>query len=149
MNFSRRDILKGAAATLVTGVSSLAIAPALRPTDAAGETIAPVTAVAELSRQSFLAAVGSDFDVHVSATQRVTVRLRSLTDLAPVAGAPAPAPGKEGFTLLFTGARRDSFPQGTYTIDHPTLGSFALLLVATGPLGSGDGYEAVINRLWP
>jgi hypothetical protein len=150
MNFSRRDILKGAAATLLTGASSLAIAPALAASrDRAAGATDPATGLAELSRKAFSGAVGSDFQVHVGAVQTATVRLESLTDLVTPAGAPKPAPGKEGFSLLFSGAAKHSFPQGTYTLDHATLGSFTLLLVAVGPAASATRYEAVINRLWP
>ncbi|MGH7748285.1 MAG: DUF6916 family protein [Candidatus Dormibacteria bacterium] len=150
MNLSRRDILKGAAATLLTGASSLAISPALAGSGkgAVGATI-PATGVDELSRGSFAGAVGSDFEVHVGAIQKVAVRLASITDLVTPQGTPAPGFGKEGFSLLFTGPAKQGFPQGTYTLDHPKLGSFVLLLVPVGPRGSATSYEAVINRLWP
>jgi hypothetical protein len=150
MNFSRRDILKGAAATLLTGASSLAIAPALAASrDRAAGATAPATGLDTLSRRAFSGVVGSDFQVHVGAVQTATVRLESVTDLVTPRGARAPAPGKEGFSLLFSGASKHGFPQGTYTLDHPRLGSFALFLVVVGPAGSVTRYEAVINRLWP
>jgi hypothetical protein len=150
VNFSRRDMLKGAAATLLTGASSLAIGPALAASrGSAADAKSPVTGVAELSRSLFAGAVGSDFHVHVGAVQTATLQLESITDLVTPTGAPVPAPGKEGFSLLFRGAARHSFPQGTYTLDHATLGSFALFLVAVGPAASATRYEAVINRLWP
>lgn len=148
MNFSRRDILKGAAATLLTGASSLAIASAPARGGAAGAT-PPVTGVDQLSRQAFAAAVGTDFDVHVGAMQTATVRLVSVTDLVTPPGSPAPAPGREGYSLVFGGAAKHSFPQGTYTLDHPRLGRLPLFLVAVGPTGSSTSYEAVVNRLWP
>ena len=150
MNFSRRDMLKGAAATLLTGASSLAIAPALAASRGhTADAKSPVTGVADLSRSAFAGAVGSDFLVHVGAVQTTTVRLESVTDLVTPAGAAKPAPGKEGFSLLFRGASKHGFPQGTYILDHPKLGSFALFLVVVGPVGSATSYEAVINRLWP
>jgi hypothetical protein len=150
MNLSRSDILKGAAATLLTGATSLAITPrsgALTSRD--NGATAPVTGVDELSRIAFAEAVGSDFTVTVGALQTSTVKLRSVTDLALPAGAPAPAPGKEGFALLFTCPSKQGFTQGTYTLGHPTLGGFPLFLVPVGPVGSSTTYEAVINRLWP
>jgi hypothetical protein len=150
MNLSRRDILKGAAATLLTGASSLAIGSAVgssRSRDAGVTT--PGTGVDELSRMAFAGAVGTDFQVHVGALEASTVRLESVTDLVTPAGAPAPTPGKEGFSLLFTGPSKSTFHQGTYTLSHPTLGGFALFLVPVGPRDSATRYEAVINRLWP
>ena len=149
MNLSRRDILKGAAATLLTGAASMAIAPRSGGSkDGAGATT-PATGVDELSRMAFSGAAGSDFEVRVGALQTSTVKLTSVTDLVLPAGAPPPAPGKEGFALLFTGLSKQAFAQGTYTLDHPALGSFPLFLVPVGPVGSSTSYEAVINRLWP
>ena len=148
MNLSRRDILRGAAATLLTGGTAMVVGPGLRAPGGGGAP-APVTGVDELSRMAFSGAVGSDFQVRVGALQTSTVRLASLTDLVLPVGAPAPAPGKEGFSMLFTGASKHGFPQGTYTLDHPTLGSFALFLVPVGPAGQSTAYEAVVNRLWP
>lgn len=150
MNLSRRDILKGAAATLLTGAASMAITPKLGASTGRGTgATTPVTGVDELPRMAFSGAVGTDFDVHVGALETSTLRLQSVSDLVLPVGAPAPAPGKEGFSLLFTGPSKSSFPQGTYTIDHSKLGSFALFLVPLGPKGSTTSYEAVINRLWP
>ncbi|HEY2705909.1 MAG TPA: twin-arginine translocation signal domain-containing protein [Candidatus Dormibacteraeota bacterium] len=148
MNFSRRDILKGAAATLLTGATSLAISPAPARAVGGGAT-PPATGVDELSQQAFAAAVGTDFHVHVGAMQTATLRLASVADLVTPPGSPAPAPGKEGFSLLFTGTPKHGFPQGTYTLDSARLGSFPLFLVAVGAAGSTTSYEAVVNRLWP
>jgi hypothetical protein len=149
MNLSRRDILKGAAATLLTGATSMAIAPQAASKSRSTGATTPVTGVDELSRMAFTGAVGTDFDVRIGALQTSTLRLQSVSDLALPVGAPAPAPGKEGFSLLFTGPSKSAFPQGTYTIDHSKLGSFALFVVPVGPRGAATSYEAVINRLWP
>ena len=149
MNLSRRDILKGAAATLLTGATSMAITPLAASKGRGTSTTPPDTGVAELSRMSFTGAVGTDFDVRVGALEASTLRLQTVSDLVLPVGAPGPAPGKEGFSLLFTGPSKNAFAQGTYTIEHPTLGSFALFLVPVGPRGSTSSYEAVINRLWP
>ena len=87
MNFSRRDMLKGAAATLLTGASSLAIGPALAASRGrAADAKSPVTGVAELSRSLFAGAVGSDFHVHVGAVQTATLQLESITDLVTPTG---------------------------------------------------------------
>ena len=149
MNLSRRDILKGAAATLLPGAASMAIVPGPGGSKGGAGATTPVTGVDELSRMAFSGVVGSDFEVQVGALQTSTVKLTSVTDLVLPAGAPAPAPGKEGFALLFTGISKHGFGQGTYILDHPALGSFALFLVPVGPVGASTSYEAVINRLWP
>src|SRR5690349_23961084 len=88
-----------------------------------------------------------------------TSYLNSIFQLQTVAGIVAvtltrvddmPAPkGGECFSLLFRGGSR-AFPQGTYTVTHPSLGVFALLLVPAGSDQNGaQGYLATINRLSP
>jgi len=59
-----------------------------------------------------------------------------------------PAPkGGECFALLFRGGSRE-LQQNTYTVTHPALGTFALLLVPSGSDQNGaQGYLATINRL--
>ena len=58
------------------------------------------------------------------------------------------AKGGECFSLMFRGGGGPALTQNTYTIDHPSLGTFQLFLV---PVGSDDngaqGYLATINRL--
>ena len=57
--------------------------------------------------------------------------------------------GGECFSLLFRGGSR-AFRQDTYTITHPSLGTFALLLVPSGSDQNGaQGYLATLNRLSP
>jgi hypothetical protein len=148
VNLSRRDILKGAAATLLTGASSMAITPALAGSKP-NATTTPATGVDELTRAAFVAVIGTEFHVQVGALQTAAVRLESVTDLVAPRGSRPAAPGKEGFTLVFAGDARHAFPQGTYILHHPKLGSFALMLVAAGTSGSVSRYDAVINRLWP
>jgi len=86
-----------------------------------------------------------------------TSYLNSIFQLQTVAGIVAvtltqvddmPAPkGGECFALLFRGGSR-ALPQNTYTITHPSLGTFALLLVPSGSNQNGaQGYLATINRL--
>ena len=67
--------------------------------------------------------------------------------LLNVGDMPAPK-GGECFSLLFRGGGGPALSQNTYTVDHPSLGTFQLFLV---PVGSDDngaqGYLATINRL--
>ncbi len=59
-----------------------------------------------------------------------------------------PAPkGGECFSLLFRGGSRE-LRQDSYTLAHPSLGTFQLLLVPVGTDEYGaQGYLATINRL--
>jgi hypothetical protein len=66
--------------------------------------------------------------------------------LLEVGDLPAPK-GGECFSLLFRGGSR-AFRQDTYTLVHPSLGTFQLLLVPAGADENGaQGYLATINRL--
>lgn len=67
-----------------------------------------------------------------------------LTQVEDFAGRAGEAAGAARFSLLFDGARARAFPQGTYTLQHATLGSFAVFLVPVGRVGSI--YQAVVNR---
>jgi hypothetical protein len=150
MHVSRRDILRGAAATLLTGASSAAAAvPALAAAGGGSGGAVPSPGRGRLSRAAFADQVGSDFRVRLGAVGRATLRLGGVRGLAPPPGARQPAPGREGFSLLFSGSARAGVPQGTYTIEHDRLGSFLLFLVPVGPRAPELSYEAVVNRLWP
>lgn len=75
----------------------------------------------------------------------VEVALTRVKD-QPTGGAAAPA-GGECFSLLFVGGSK-GFEQGTYKMDHPSLGSFQLFLVPSGPDEYGaQTYLATINRI--
>ena len=57
------------------------------------------------------------------------------------------SPGGEAFSLLFRGGSR-AVKQGTYVLDHPSLGTFKLLLVPAGADKKGtQSYLAILNRL--
>lgn len=65
--------------------------------------------------------------------------------LIEVADAPA-RPGWEQFSLLFTGPPPPAHWQGTFTVEHPELGAFALFLVAVVTDGDAQCYEATFHR---
>ncbi len=105
-----------------------------------GET--PVTQsdpLANYSKASFTSYLNSIFQLQTSIGV-VAVTLMKIDDM------PAPK-GGECFTLQFRGGSR-SLPQATYMITHPSLGTFALLLVPSGSDQNGaQGYLATVNRL--
>src|SRR5205823_8717027 len=105
-----------------------------------GET--PVTQsdpLGNYSKASFTSYLNSVFQLQTSIVV-VAVTLMKIDDM------PAPK-GGECFTLLFRGGSR-SLPQATYMITHPSLGTFALLLVPSGSDQNGaQGYLATVNRL--
>src|SRR6266404_6310342 len=107
-----------------------------------GET--PVTQsdpLGNYSKASFTSYLNSVFQLQTSIGV-VAVTLTKIDDM------PAPK-GGECFTLLFRGGSR-ALPQDTYMITHPSLGTFALLLVPSGSDQNGaQSYLATLNRLSP
>jgi len=49
------------------------------------------------------------------------------------------------FSILLRGPRERALPQGTYTIDHPSLGRVELFLVPVGQGAATIDYEAIFN----
>lgn len=109
-----------------------------------------------MSREQFAGVVGTNFKVTLPGdAQPVWITLQAVEDLpeiVPVNSASfavpikqssiAPAvPSTSGFLLKFGGST--PVAQGTYLLEHDSLGLFALFIV---PAGSGV-YTAVINRL--
>lgn len=93
------------------------------------------------SRQVFDRYVNSVFQLH-SGSSMVGVTLEKVSDMA------APQ-GGECFTLLFRGGATIN-RQDTYTLVHPALGAFQLLMVKVAPNKRGEqGYLATINRPLP
>lgn len=95
--------------------------------------------LANYTKATFIYYLNSVFQLH-SVYGVVTVTLTKVDDLAA-------ASGGECFSLLFRGGSR-ALPQGTYMVEHPSLGSFPLFLVPAGTDTNGaQGYLATINRL--
>src|SRR3977135_3950962 len=142
MTDSRRKFLKaGVIAALFTAVplkgalghSRIAL------NDSGDEPEAPTDSLANFTKATFKYYLNSVFTLHATAGV-VSVTLLRVDDL------PAPKDG-ECFSLLFRGGSRPE-RQDTYTLDHPSLGTFQLLLVPidTDEYGT-QGYLATINRL--
>ena len=95
--------------------------------------------LANYTKATFLSYLNSVFELHTT-TGVVEVTLLRVDDMA------APK-GGECFTLLFRGGSRAQ-RQDSYTLVHPSLGTFQLLLVPAGTDEYGaQGYLATINRL--
>jgi hypothetical protein len=105
------------------------------------------------SKESFQPLVNSVFAVRSDSGARSWLTLLSVEDLVvkPAAYQPAMAvqpkapysqPAMESFALHFYGTG-DPLSQGTYELEHGSLGRFELFIVAPGH----SNYTAVINRL--
>jgi hypothetical protein len=143
MSGSRRKFLKlGALATLFAAVpfkTLLAQGWKDRDGNPANTPSAQADPLANYTKATFRTYLNSIFELHT--TQGIiAVTLLQVDDMT------APK-GGECFTLLFRGGARAQ-RQDTYTLVHPALGTFQLLLVPTGTDQNGaQGYVATINRL--
>src|SRR5258706_16384561 len=95
--------------------------------------------LANYTKATFISYLNSVFELHTT-NGIIGVTLLKVDDMeAPKGG--------ECFTLLFRGGSRE-LRQDSYTLVHPALGTFQLLLVPTGTDEYGaQGYLATINRL--
>src|ERR1043166_2160945 len=137
VSITRRTFLKaGTASALVALIPKWALGLSGKFRDA---NSADAGTLANYSKATFESYLNSIFQLQtVNGTVAVT--------LVNVADMPAPK-GGECFTLLFRGGKRSN-PQDTYTLVHPSLGTFQLLLVPAGCDQKGArGYLATVNRL--
>jgi len=99
----------------------------------------PPDPLSTFSKAAFESQLNSIFQLY-AASGVIEVSLKQIDNM------PAPT-GGECFTLLFRGGS-EALKQETYQLVHPSLGTFSLLLVPTGPDQNGaQGYVATINRL--
>lgn len=144
MGISRRGLLQFAPVVLAAGII---------PKRLLAET--QEASFAELSQESFGACVNTAFEAVDRGGKSIWVTLTSVDDLTaqvaelnrsawqslPVRATGAP-PRLNVFALHFYGPPQ-SLAQGTYTMNHATLGSFSIFLVPDG----FSSYTAIINRL--
>src|SRR5438876_8186480 len=147
MGMSRRDVLK--AGTLAAFSAGL---PLVGIRAAAGSRLPAPRAAAELpvdlfrgldglTMAMFSGCLNTRFRIRPFRRSRVGVTLVAVEDRGS-------RPGGECFGPIFRGGRpHRPLAQDTYAIEHPVLGSFALFVVPMTSDGSGNYYEAVINRL--
>jgi hypothetical protein len=104
-------------------------------------------ATASLDREAFARHLNTNF-VLQHETTRASVRLVEVRDAPRYVKTGTAKKRGECFSLLFLGAANTALRQQTYTVEHGSLGKFALLVV---PMGKGrpgaSYYEAVFNRL--
>lgn len=93
-----------------------------------------------LTMDSFVPLLDQTFWIHVDG-QRVETRLVQVHPWGEHGGGRSRAP----FSLVFAGPGRFVLPQQIYPVEHETLGSMELFLVAIGPEGGGMQYEAVFT----
>jgi hypothetical protein len=99
-----------------------------------------------LSRATFEPLLGSRFRLRPESGPIVDAVLSQVDDRPPGPADP-PDDGAEAFSLLFTAPSGGPRPaQGTYTIQHPSLGSMQLFAVPVGRARVAQDYEVIVNR---
>ena len=94
--------------------------------------------LASLAIDDFRPLLGSQFDVQTTGGA-IAMKLARVD--------PAGESGRKGgaFSLIFATPRGPWLPQAIYPVSHPVLGAMEIFLVAGGPLGEGNGYQAIFT----
>lgn len=96
----------------------------------------------KLESADFAGCLTQVFAVDIEGLDPIPLELAHVGELAT---APTPA-GRRPFALLFLGpVSQEYLPQGTYRLQHPTLGSLELFIVPLGPQTGRMRYEAIFN----
>jgi hypothetical protein len=103
--------------------------------------------LAYYTKSTFMAHLNSNFRLRGGGSSGSDVTLVKVVDFMPAPKkVTAQADNRECFSLVFSGVT--PLPQDTYTVEHPSLGTFKLLLVPSGRPGGVPQWDAVINRLY-
>jgi hypothetical protein len=82
------------------------------------------------------------FQIRLGEARMFDLVLAQVTGLNPAHASPR----KEPFSIIFLGPKTPILPQRTYSMTHPTLGTFDIFIVPVGPDKTGYmQYEAVFN----
>jgi uncharacterized protein DUF6916 len=149
MTTSRRKFLKnGMVAAVCAGLplSSMGVVNPRLATATGSPT--PTQSLADplsgFTMATFVGAMRTRFRWSPTVSQTVTL---VLVDVRDVAGDTSAATSGECFSLLFKTARTGGrLTQGTYRLEHASLGTFDLFIVPSGADARAYYYEAIINR---
>jgi hypothetical protein len=141
-SMSRTGLLKlGAVAALVLGAGPAAKALEGGAAPAATEDPAVATRVSgprHLRLGTYAPLVGSAFKIHRTGASPLSVKLAAATRLHGVG---------ESFSLVFRGHANAKLGQDTYTLEHPSLGTFPLFVVPIGRATKGQDFQVIVNRI--
>jgi len=87
--------------------------------------------------------LNTKFRVNVDSPEPVELE---LVEVALRPSEPTEQAGMERFSTFFYGPANIFLQQRTYEVVHPSMGEFAIFLVAIGSDERGFRYEAVFNR---
>jgi hypothetical protein len=91
------------------------------------------------TKSDFVAQLHTKFYVRLEGRPPLELELYSVED-----GRSTPA--QEQFSLFFSGPREFNLGQGTFELEHETMGRLAIFLVSIEPDSQGLRYQAVFNR---
>ena len=94
----------------------------------------------KLDRQTFASQLHTNFKVTFPELPSLSLQLFEVAE-GPLTSV------VEQFSLLFHGSMDRVLQQGTFQIEHESLGGFPLFLVPIGPDSEGMRYQAVFSRL--
>jgi hypothetical protein len=135
------DSLKSASRRRFLETTALAGAATLAPAAVAAASGSP-----PLTKGWFAPSVGTAFTVRDRLGVGAQLVLTRLTPLARTHGYASSAHAAERcFSAQFEGERGTSQVTGLCTVEHPSLGTFAMTISPIG--GDGKTWEAVFNRL--
>ena len=97
---------------------------------------------ARLTAENFRQHLGTKFGVRVETPRPLELELSEVKDYTPQSNEPG---GMERFSLFFRGPGDIMLQQGTFTMDHPSMGEVTLFLVPIGQDSQGFRYEVVFN----
>jgi hypothetical protein len=94
---------------------------------------------------AFADRTGETFTIHPDDARSLPVTLTEVADLTSTSGPGVFGRPRAPFSLVFHGPPDVVLPQQIYRLEHPELGSFELFLVAIGPDGRGQRYQAIFT----
>jgi hypothetical protein len=97
---------------------------------------------ARLTAEDFRQHVGTKFGVRVQTPRPFELELSEVKEYVPQSNE---QDGMERFSLFFYGPGDILLKQGTFTLEHPTMGEVLLFIVPVGQDPQGFRYEVVFN----
>jgi hypothetical protein len=159
MNPSRRSFLRTGSmiglATLVSGrLSSIVFGQ--KPSQDLGSGLGfviPKEALNDplykITRAMFTENLRTKFTFHLGEVRLTEMTLIEVNNFNPPFAKIDGTSSRDCFSIVFRGPRGLPLRQGTYTLEHSSLGTFQLLVVPGQTDRLGIRYGAIINRLYP
>src|SRR5262245_45696837 len=159
MYLSRRSFLQlgsnlGLAAAFSAGLASIAFGQQKGSTLGSGiGNVVPKEALLDplynITRAMWTQNLKTKFTFKSGTVKLTEMALVVVLDLNPPGFKSSGTTSRDCYFLVFRGPNDLPLRQGTYTVEHPTLGTFKLFIVPGLKGWEGIQYGAVINRLYP